>query len=120
MTTASEITATRLPWAVIVNPDWYDEGEGDAGYAWSGEADSREDAINKALAECWADNDRDNEPPTYKPGSHMQDGFTVYDAEPDFHVLAVDISNARQCDNPAELVRALDVLDFALSVRNSF
>lgn len=114
----ARITAWPLSWYVIVNPEWYDEGEGDAGYAWSGEAASREQAINKALAECWADNERDDDAPTYDPAAHTQDGFAVYEAGPDFHVLAVDISNARQGGEVASLVRALDVLDYALSIRN--
>lgn len=122
MTTAPAITPPRLPWLVIVNPDWYDENEGDAGYGWSGEAADRADAINQALAACWADNEREDDngepeaPPTYQPGEHMQDGFTVYQAEPDFHALARTLSKTRDSADPLALHRALDVIGHALAV----
>lgn len=121
-TTARETVAPRLPWLVIVNPDWYDEDEGDAGFAWSGEAADREHAINQALAECWAANDREDDdgepeaPPTYQPAEHMQDGFTVYQAAPDFHALAQLASSARLSADPAAIASALDLIDYALSV----
>lgn len=108
-----------LSWFVIVNPDWYDEGEGDAGYSWAGDAANKAAAINKALKDCWADNDREDEAPTYDDRAHVQEGFVVYEATPDFHVLAVDVSNARQSGDVAQLLRALDLLDYALSVRNA-
>lgn len=121
MTTASEITATRLPWAVIINPDWYDEDEGDAGYSWTGEAEDCADAINQALAACWADNDREDDegrpevPPVYRPREHMQDGFTIYQAEPDFRALAVKVAKARRTADEDQLRHALDVLERATS-----
>lgn len=113
--TAVRVPLNPLPWFVIVNPDWYDESEGDAGYAWSGPAASKADAIDKALSECWADNDREDDAPTYDAGAHIQDGFTIYEASPDFQALARDVARARQSGDAAKLIRALDVIDYAIS-----
>ena len=107
---------SALPWYVIVNPDWYDEDEGDAGYSWSGDAVDKADAINQALAACWSDNDRDDEPPTYDPRAHRQDGFSVYEATPDLHPLAAAVTRARQTWDTAALAAALDRLDRAVAL----
>lgn len=113
-----------FPWFVIVNPDWYDEDEGDAGYAWSGEASDKTDAVNQALAACWSDNDREDDdgqpeaPPTYDPDAPgifgQPDGFTIYAADIDFRELAADVIRARRSYfGMRPLTAALNRLDAA-------
>lgn len=84
-----------FPWSVIINPDWYDD-PADTGFAWSGEASGYEDAVNKALAECWSTNGRDDPAPTYDPRTDYQAGFQVFDADIDFRELAADFIRARR------------------------
>ncbi len=125
VTADAQPVARSLPWFVIVNPDWYDESEGDAGYGWTGQAADKAHAINQALADCWEDNGREDydgqpeAPPTYDPAAWKQEGFTVYEVTPDFHALAKSVIEARRLGHLIAMTQALDDLDAAVTIRDA-
>ena len=63
-TTVDVRPGCRLPWFVLISPEYCDD-ECDTGYGWEGWATDEDDAIAQALQDCFDANDRDVEDHAY-------------------------------------------------------